>query len=133
MFNALDISTSGLVAQRVRMNTIAMNIASAEVIHDAQEDGPYRRRAVHFAAGQDQNDRTGRGVHVAQIEKQNAYRWEYDPQNPYANDKGFVKRPDIDTIVEMANGMEAQRAYEANLAAMDLSKAMWNSSLRILA
>ena len=133
MFNAIDISTSGLVAQRVRMNTIALNIANSEVVHDAETGTPYQRRAVIFNSGQNPADRSGSGVHVAAIEKQATFRYRFDPSNPYANQEGYVKMPAIDTLVEMANGMEAQRAYEANLAAIEISKAMLNSSLRILA
>ena len=133
MFNALDISTSGLVAQRVRMNTIAMNIANSEVVHDPETNTPYQRRAVIFNSGRNPHDRSGSGVHVAAIQQQPAFRYQYDRSNPYANEQGYVKMPAIDTLVEMANGMEAQRAYEATLAAIDISKTMLNSSLRILA
>ena len=132
MFDAIDISTSGLVAQRVRLNTVAMNIAGADLVYDATEGGPYKRRAVIFAEGMNGRDRGGEGVHVASIEKQSAYRYVHDPGHPLADGNGNVKMPDIDPIVEMVNGMEAQRAYEANLAAIDLSKAMLNSSVRLL-
>jgi len=133
MFNILDISTSGLVAQRTRMNTIAMNIAGADVVYDAAEGGPYRRRATIFSEGKTSDDRSGQGVHVSEIVKQDAFRWEYDPSNPYANEKGYVKMPAIDQLTEMANALEARRAYEANLAAMDITKSMISSTLRLLA
>ena len=132
MFNAIDISTSGLVAQRVRMNTVAMNIAGAEIVYDSSEGGPYKRRAVVFSEGKDGRDRSGQGVHVSAIEKQELYRYVHDPNHPYADANGNVKMPAINSLVEMTNGMEAQRAYEANLAAIDLSKAMMGSALRIL-
>lgn len=132
MFNAINISTSGLVAQRVRMNTVAMNIASADVVYDSSEGGPYRRRAVVFSQGKDSRDRSGQGVHVSTIEKQESFRKVHDPNHPYADADGNVKMPAIDSVVEMTNGMEAQRAYEANLAAIDLSKAMMGGALRIL-
>ncbi|MBN1436474.1 MAG: flagellar basal body rod protein FlgC [Sedimentisphaerales bacterium] len=133
MFNSINIATSGMVAQRIRINTAAMNIASADVVWDANENGPYRRRAVNFSVGMSEGDDSGRGVHVSSIERQNSFKWVEDPDNPYANADGFVKMPDIDTFVETVNAMEAQRAYEANLAAIDLSKNMFNTSLRILA
>ena len=132
MFGAIDISTSGLVAQRIRSNTIAMNIAMADAV-DSPEGGPYQRRSVIFSVGSHPNDRTETGVHVSAIEKQNVYRWEYDPKHPYANKDGYVKLPGIDPIIEMVNLMEAARAYEANLMAIEVSKAMLNSSLRLLA
>lgn len=131
MFNAINISTSGLIAQRVRMNTTALNLANAEAFN---ADGtPYQRRAVLFQTGKTPGDRTGQGVHIAAIDKQNVYRYIYDPAHPYANADGTVKMPGIDHITETLNGMEAARAYEANLAAIELSKAMLHSSLRLLA
>ena len=132
MFGAIDISTSGLVAQRIRSNTIAMNIAMADVV-DSPEGGPYQRRSVIFSVGSHTNDRTETGVHVSAIEKQDVYRLKYDPKHPYANKDGYVKLPGIEPLVEMANLMEATRAYEATLTAVEVSKAMLNSSLRLLA
>jgi len=132
MFNAIDISTSGLVAQRIRSNTAAMNIALADAV-ESPDGGPYQRRSVVFAAGSKPGDRTGNGVHVKEIEKQPVFRFEYDPSHPYANQDGYVKLPGIDPLVEMVNLMEASRAYEANITAVEVSKGMLNSSLRLLA
>jgi len=131
MFNSIDISTSGLVAQRVRMNISAANLAN---IDSFTADGkPYQRRSVIFQVGTDAHDRSGQGVHVAAIDKQHTYRWEYNPDHPFANEDGYVKKPGIDQITETLNGMEAQRAYEANVTAIEVTKAMLNSSLRLLA
>ncbi len=131
MFNAIDISTTGLVAQRVRMNTLAMNIANIDAV-DSPDGGPYKRRSVVFKAGREARDRTQQGVHVSEINKEAVYRWKHDPSNPYANEKGYVKLPGIDPIVETVNMMEAQRAYEANITAVEVTKAMMSSSLRLL-
>ena len=132
MFDALDTSTSGLVAQRIRLNTIAMNIANADTV-ESPDGGPYKRRSVVFSTGKNASDRTGEGVHVSAINKEAVFRMEYNPQHPYANKQGYVKLPGIDHLTEMVNGMEASRAYEANLTVIELSKAMLNSSLRLLA
>ena len=131
MFKAIDASTSGLVAQRVRMDTAAMNLANAESLSASGE--PYQRRRVLFSAGRDARDKSGAGVHVSAVMKEPVFRWEYDPTHPFANKNGYVKMPGVDTMTETVNGMEAVRAYEANLAAVDASKAMLNSSLRLLA
>jgi len=133
MFNAIDISTSGLVAQRVRMTAAAMNLANADTVYDPTEGGPYKRRSVTFEVGKDARDRSGMGVHVAAVRKEAVYRTEYDPSNPYADKDGYVKLPGIEPILEMVNAMEAQRAYEANVTAVEVSKAMLNSALRLLA
>ncbi|KPK76468.1 MAG: hypothetical protein AMJ79_06605 [Phycisphaerae bacterium SM23_30] len=136
MFNAIDIATSGLVAQRVRSNTIAMNLASAEVV-ETPEGGPYQHQSVIFAVGKGPQDRSERGVHVSEIRKEPVFRYEYDPQHPYAINEGpragYVKLPDINPIMEMVDLMEAARAYEANITAIEVSKAMLGSSLRLLA
>ncbi|MBN1766788.1 MAG: flagellar basal body rod protein FlgC [Sedimentisphaerales bacterium] len=132
MFNSIDISTSALVAQRIRMNTCAMNMANIDTI-ETPEGGPYQRRSVIFHSGQNTNDRSDQGVHVARIEKQPVFRTIYDPANPYADENGYVKLPGIDQMTEMVNMMEAQRAYEANITAFEVSKSLLNTSLRLLA
>jgi len=132
MYNAIDISTSGLVAQRVRLNTVAMNIANVDSV-DSPEGGPYQRRSVIFRAGMNEGDRSGQGVYVDEIKKEADFRLEYDPKHPYANAEGYVKMPAINHLVEMVNGMEANRAYEANLAAIEMGKTMFSNSLRLLA
>lgn len=132
MINAIDISTSGLVAQRIRLNTVAMNIANVDSV-DSPDGGPYQRRSVIFRTGINGQDRSGQGVHVSEIKKEVEFRLEYDPRNPYANAEGYVKMPAINHMVEMVNGMEASRAYEANLAAIEMGKTMFSNSLRLLA
>ncbi len=139
MFGTLNISTSGLVAQRVRMDTIAGNIANAFTTTDAQgRNQPYRRRVAVFAPGDPAQGRGSPGVHVASIENDpSAFRLQYDPTHPQAikdgPKKGYVQYPNVDLATEMVNGMEASRAYEANLAAFEVSKTMISESMRILA
>ncbi len=132
MFNSLDISTSGLVAQRIRMNTCATNLANIDSV-TSPDGGPFKRRSVIFESGMDANGGSSEGVRVKSIEKEDTFRFEYDPSNPYADDRGYVKLPGIDPFVETVNMMEAQRAYEANLAAAEVSKSMLQSSLKLLA
>jgi flagellar basal-body rod protein FlgC len=133
MFRAIDMATSGLVAQRIRMDVAAMNGAQADTVYDPAEGGPYQRRSVILAAGRDAHDRNGGGVRVAAIAKEPTYRYQYEPENPYADAHGMVKLPGIEPMVEMVNLMEASRAYEANVTAIEVSKAMLNASLRLLA
>lgn len=138
MWGSLDIPTSGMVAQRIRLEAIASNIANKNAILDAQGDyNPYRRRAAEFAAGDPSaQTRSGQelGVHVASISiNQDALRAEYDPTSPYADASGFVMVPDIDPIVEQVNAMEATRAYEANVVAAEAIKSTMAQALRLLA
>lgn len=138
MWGTLDIPTSGMVAQRVRLEAIASNIANKDAILDAAgRYSPYLRRAAEFSAG-DPSAQTQLGqelgVHVASIRiDRNALRPEYDPSSPYADASGYVMVPDIDPIVEQVNAMEASRAYEANVVAAESIKSTMAQALRLLA
>lgn len=137
MLRALDISTSGLVAQRQRMNTIAGNIANANTTHDAEgKPAPYQRRLVKmFAEPKSENDnKSAAGVrYQVEIDSANQPRKVHEPGNPAADKDGYVSYPNINTITEFVNALEAGRAYEANVAAIELSKQMASLSIRILA
>ncbi len=138
MYGALDISTSGMVAQRTRMAAIAANIANANTLVDAQGAyAPYRRRAVMFAPGDPSASGPGgrsMGVHVAAIDiDQSPLTPKYDPTSPYADEDGYVLTPNINPIVEQINAMETARAYEANVVAAETTKTMMAQALRLLA
>ncbi len=136
MFGSLDISTSALVAQRTRLDTIAGNIANAQTLQRADgQPGPFRRRVTVFEMG---DGRGGPGVHVAEvIEDDSAPRMVYEPGHPLAiqsgPQKGYVAYPNVDLSIEMVDAMLASRAYEANITAMDVTKSMMSSTLRLLA
>jgi flagellar basal-body rod protein FlgC len=134
MYGSLDISTSGLVAQRMRLTVISNNILHRNTILNADgEYEPYRRQDVVFAAGDP--DRGGaEGVHVAQIiEDEAPLRAKYEPFSPFANADGYVYYPNVDPVIEQVNAMEALRAYEANIAAAEATKSMMSVALRLLA
>jgi flagellar basal-body rod protein FlgC len=135
MFSSLDISTSGLVAQRVRLDTIAGNIANAQAVARCDgEPGPYKRRFAVFETG----DGKGRqGVHVREVmEDSSPGRLAYEPSNPHAiqsgENAGCVEYPNVDLNIEMVDAMMAARAYEANVTAIDVTKSMIASTMRIL-
>lgn len=133
MYGVLDISTSGLVAQRIQLDTIAGNIANARTTRRADgEPGPYLRRVAMFAPG---DGKGGRGVHVTAIREDTNLetRWVHDPSHPDADAKGYVQYPNVDPGTEMINAMVAMRAYEANITAMEATKSMMAASLRLLA
>ncbi len=143
MYGALDISTSGMIAQRERLAVIAANIANRNTILD--ETGavnPYRRREIHFAPGDPSaKTRSGRamGVHVAAIgiDPTEIRPREYNPTHPYAYKDGpyvgYVPDTNVNPVVEQINAMEAGRAYEANVVAAEATKAMVAQALRLLA
>jgi flagellar basal-body rod protein FlgC len=138
MFDTLDIGASGLVAQRVRMETIAQNIANAGTTRNARgEVDPYRRRFVLLAPERDKASGAP-GVRVSRIGiDRGGFRREFRPEHPDAiregPDKGYVMMPNIDLATEYVNAIEASRAYEANITMMETTKAMLNASLRLLA
>ena len=136
MLKSIDISTSGLIAQRHRMNTLAGNIANANTTRDADGNvAPFQRRFVTFAADSDSPDSETGGVGVrfrVEIDTQTPPRRIHDPGHPDADPDGFVSYPNINIIKEFVDAMEASRAYEANIAAIEMSKQMANLGLRIL-
>jgi flagellar basal-body rod protein FlgC len=134
MFDILDMGASALTAQRIRMDTIAGNIANINTLRDSNgQPNPYRRRFVVFAPGQADNT-SKPGVHVKSIQlDQSPLPKRYDPGNPDADKNGYVSYPNVDLSIEFVNALEASRAYEANVTMMDTAKSMFNSSLRLLA
>lgn len=136
MFRSLDISTSGLVAQRLRMDTIAGNIAQANTTVD--EDGnasPFQRRLVTFQSSQ-RDSQAAPGGHAVEarveVDTQTPYRIVHQPGHPQADAEGNVRFPNVNVITEFVNAVEASRAYEANLSAMEITKTMIQGAFKIL-
>ncbi|MCL2641458.1 MAG: flagellar basal body rod protein FlgC [Phycisphaerales bacterium] len=136
MFGSFDISTSALTAQRTRLDTISSNIANINA-HASPDGTPYRRLFTIFQAQQTPNGgRGGGGGPVAQIEQdpQTPFRMQYEPHHPCADPRtGYVRYPNVDLSTEMVNALETTRAYEANITAIETTKSMMNSTLRLLA
>lgn len=134
MLRAIDISTSGLIAQRTRLDTISNNIANAStVIDEYGRANPYRRKFTIFATG-DPGGAGDAGVHVAGVyEDPSAFARRLEPGHPAADADGYVAYPNVDVTEEFVNALGATRAYEANIAAIEMTKAMAASTLRILA
>lgn len=138
---ALDISASGLSAERTHMNVISMNLANAKTTRTL-DGGPYRRRSVILKttevdgpfskAMQSRLGREIRGVNVEQIAvDQRPSKMVYEPGHPDANEDGYVAYPDINVVEEMASLMTAQRGYEANVTTVDTIKSMYQKALEI--
>lgn len=138
MYGGLDISVSGMVAQRTRVDTIAANLANIDSLTDSSgRIAPFRRKLAMLSPG-DPTSRTpeGRklGVHVAAIgEDQAPFNRRFEPHHPLADKDGYVLRPNIDPVTENINLLEAARAYEANAAAAEVSKSLVAQALRMLA
>lgn len=136
MIGSLDITSSALAAQRARMDVIAGNMANAFSTH--RDDGtpePYRRRYVVFEPG---TVASGVGVRVEGVyEDVSDYPLRHDPAHPDAIAdgplRGYVRMPNVNITLEYVDALEAARAYEANLAMMNLSRGMIQSALRLFA
>jgi flagellar basal-body rod protein FlgC len=127
---AQAIAASALRAQQARMRIIAENLANADSTSRTPGGDPYRRQEPIFepvrVAG-------AKGVRMSKVEPdQTAFRQEYDPGHPSADAKGYVKLPNVDSLVEALDMREAQRAYEANLNVIETSRAMETRTLDLL-
>jgi len=133
--SSIDISGSALTAQRLRMDVISENIANAETtVTDSGE--PYRRKVCTLCERTSFSsvlgDAVGSGVMVSEIvEDTSDFELEYDPDNPLADEDGYVKMPNVDEVEEIIDLMEATRSYEANVTAMNATKSMAAKALEI--
>ena len=127
---AMGVAAGALKAQQSRMRVIAENIANAQSTASAPGGQPYRRQVPVFTPYKTD---AGQGVRVARVEPDRKdFRSVYDPSHPAADDKGYVKLPNVDTLVEALDMKEAQRAYEANLNVIETARAMEQRTLDIL-
>jgi flagellar basal-body rod protein FlgC len=146
IFGSMDISASGLAAERLRMDVTAENLANAQTTRGANGQ-PYRRKEVvlqQAAGGFDTaltsamgggavNASGPRGVQVAAIvEDGTPNRMIYDPGHPDARPDGYVEMPNVDSVTEMVDLISASRAYEANVTAMQTAKSMFTRTLDLL-
>jgi flagellar basal-body rod protein FlgC len=131
---AMRVSSSGMTAQRTRMNTISSNIANVNTTQ-TPEGGPYRRKEAIFEAIPEQRtfgeilvDKGHRNVNRVQVTDihvdTKAPLLKYEPDHPDANADGYVAYPNINLMEEMANMIQATRSYEANISAFNSSKNM---------
>lgn len=149
MFESVNIASTGLTAQRLKMDVISNNIANASTTRSNEGDGPYRKRRVVM---QPVNTRTrwkspvypfglragdGEGVRVLKIERDETspVRLVFDPSHPDAvkvgPKKGYVEYPNVDIVSEMVDMIAASRSYEANSQVIQGAKSMFQSALQI--
>lgn len=139
--NSLNITGSALTAERFRTDVILQNIANQNTTR-TEDGGPYRRKQVvlkeqemNFKGQLDKAmNRPGEnGGVIAEevVESQEAFNPVYDPQNPDADENGYVMMPNVDSAEEMVDLMAASRAYEANITALNITKSMAMKALEI--
>ena len=142
LFQSFNISATGMTAQRFRTDIIAENIANVNTT-STESGGPYRRKIVTFQEkdvtpfsqyySASKNRAVGNGVKVSKVTEDYTtdFIMEYDPSNPDADENGYVSYPNVNTVTEMTNLIDATRSYEANATAFDASKSMAMTGLSI--
>ena len=124
------IAASALRAQQARMRIIAENMANANSTSATAGGDPYRRQVPVFTPSKVQS---WQGVKMDKVEPdQSAFKTEYDPGHPSADAQGYVKLPNVNSLVEALDMREAQRAYEANLNVIETARAMEMRTLDLL-
>ena len=148
-FDGYNVSTSGMSAQRTRINVVSANIANAKTTHTL-EGGPYKKQQVVFqdvllanskktnsneveTTNNKNSDISLRGVGVKSIVQSDAKPiMRYEPAHPDADEKGYVAYPDINPVIEMVDLIEAMRSYESNVASFNTHKNIDSKTLEIL-
>lgn len=132
LMKSIQVSASGMRAQGERMRIVAENLANADSVAKEPGGDPYRRKVLTFRNELDRN----LGVKVVKsgkVEKDKSdFELVYDPGHPAADATGYIKRPNVRPIIEMADMREAQRSYEANVSAIDIAKNMVSRLLELL-
>lgn len=135
-FNAMDISTTGIIAQRYRMNVVAENLANMESTR-TENGGPYRRKQVVMSAVDGNNSFLDilmgaqsptpklSGARITEVvDDPTPFKNVHRPGHPDADANGYVKMPNVNAIIEMGDILMATRAYEANITAFSTAKSM---------
>lgn len=142
LFQAFNISASGMTAERFRTDIIAENIANVNTTRNGHNE-PYRRKIVTFQEknvtpfsqffSSSKNPSVGNGVKVSRVTEDYStdYIMKYDPANPDADENGYVAYPNVNTVTEMTDLIDATRGYEANATAFEAAKSMAEAGLRI--
>lgn len=130
--DAIAISASGMQAQGVRMRVISQNLANADTAPGTPTEEPYRRKVVTFKNTLDKSMGTDK-VKVDRVTTDNSsFRTKYDPNHPGANAEGYVQLPNVNPLIEVMDMREAQRSYEANISAIEISRNMMSRTVDLL-
>jgi len=134
MFNAINISGSGLTAAKKWMEVTSNNIVNANTTNGSNQ-APYARRTIALESkasfGDMLSSRTGAGVQISTIKTDASERLVYNPSHPDANQEGYVRMPNVDLTAEMTNMMVAQKMYEANTNVLNTNNKMIEKALEI--
>lgn len=129
---SMAVAASGLRAQSERMKTIAENIANANSAAATPGADPYRRKIPTVTTNFDREMNANLVAAGKPVADQSEFRTQYDPGNPQADAKGYIKLPNVNSLVEIMDMREAQRSYEADLSVMDATKTMMSRTVDLL-
>lgn len=128
LFSIFDISGSALAAQSQRLNVSASNMANADSVTGPNGE-PYRAKQVVFQLDAAPGQSVG-GVRVSQVlDDPSPWRLVYDPGHPLADDKGYIKMPNVNRVAEMVNTLSASRSYQANVEVINSARSMMMKTL----
>ncbi len=129
---AVNVAASGLNAQSERLRIVSENLANAQSTGNAPGSDPYQRKTITFASAMDATS-GGSFVHVQAVDlDKSEFRVEFDPGHQAADENGFVKLPNVNTLVEMADMTEANRSYEANLQVMKQARELISMTIDLM-
>lgn len=132
LVDALHISAAGMKTQGSRLRVIAENMANADSLGKAPGEDPYRRQVITFKNVLDRN----LGIETVRVDRvvrdPSDFELRYDPGHPAADERGYVKLPNVNSLIELADMREAQRSYEANLKVIEASRTMLTRTIDIL-
>lgn len=132
LMDAVHISAAGMRVQTERLKVVSQNIANAESVGTRSGQEPYRRKTIEFKNVLDRETK----LNLVQTKRistdKSQFNKQYEPNNPNADDQGYVLYPNVSSILEMADMREARRGYEANLNIIEASKAMMTQTIGLL-
>ena len=129
---SMSVAASGMRAQSDRMKIIAENIANANSTSQSANGEPYRRKIATVKSEFDRQLNATMVEAGKPVDDTSAFRLQYDPGNPAADAQGYVKMPNVNSLVEIMDMREAQRSYEADLTVMDATKTMLARTVDLL-
>ncbi len=129
LMDSMAEAAKGMKAQGVRMRVISENLANAETTATEKGGNPYQRKVVTFKNELNKADNQEEVEVDKVMSDKSDFIMKYDPSHPMADKNGYVKMPNVNTMIEMMDMREAQRSYEANLGVIDISKAMLTETL----
>lgn len=128
----LSIASSGMRAQGERIKVISENVANANSLGSVSGEDPYRRKTISFVEMVDRKSGASLVDFKDMGRDQSDFKQIYDPSHPAADETGYVKGTNVNTLIEMANMREASRSYEANLNMFEAGRRMRNQLIDLL-